>query len=104
MHYAYISSRRNNLLQIRIGLALTSILAIAFVWLQYASWDQLVAQDVYFVGNPAGSFIYVFTGLHVLHLVGGIGPIHLGDMLILADFGDFPYFDSNTLMCVTLIF
>lgn len=72
MHFSYISARRNNILNIRLGLGVTALLAIAFVIGQYLSWGQLVSQDVFFVGNPAGSFIYVFTGLHVVHLVGGI--------------------------------
>ncbi len=72
MHFAYISAKRNNLLNIRIGLSTTGILAIAFMVGQYLAWGDLVAKDVFFVGNPAGSFIYVFTGLHVLHLVGGL--------------------------------
>ena len=31
MHFAYISAKRNNIKNIRIGLALTAVLAIAFV-------------------------------------------------------------------------
>lgn len=72
MHWAYISAKRNNIQAIRWSLALTTILAIGFVVGQYISWTELVAQDVFFVGNPAGSFIYVFTGLHALHLIGGV--------------------------------
>jgi cytochrome c oxidase subunit 3 len=72
MHFAYLSAKKNNLFNIRLGLILTAALAIAFTIGQYLSWGELVAQDVYFVGNPAGSFIYIFTGLHVAHLAGGL--------------------------------
>lgn len=72
MQLAYFSAVKNNLVALRVALAVTGILAVAFVVGQYMSWSQLVAQDVYFVGNPAGSFIYIFTGLHALHLIGGI--------------------------------
>ncbi len=72
MHFSYLAARRDNLLNIRLGLVITGLLAIGFVVGQYFAWDKLVEQDVYFVGNPAGSFIYVFTGLHVLHLAGGL--------------------------------
>ena len=72
MHFAYIAAKRNNLFNIRLGLAITGVLAIAFTIGQYLSWGELVEQGVYFVGNPAGSFIYVFTGLHVAHLAGGL--------------------------------
>lgn len=72
MHFSYLSARRDNLKSIRYGLAVTALLAVGFVVGQYLSWTQLVEQDVFFVGNPAGSFIYIFTGLHALHLIGGI--------------------------------
>lgn len=79
LHYSYISAKRDNLLQIRIGLVITTALAIAFLIGQYLSWGELVSQDVFFVGHPAGSFIYVFTGIHAAHLIGGL--IFLGVVL-----------------------
>ncbi len=79
LHYSYIAAKRDNLLQIRIGLAITSVLAVSFLIGQYLSWGQLVSQDVFFVGHPAGSFIYVFTGVHAAHLIGGL--IFLGIVL-----------------------
>ncbi len=72
MHWSYIAAKRNNLLHIRLGLIATAILAAAFMIGQYMAWDELVAQDVFFVGNPAGSFVYIFTGLHVAHVIGGV--------------------------------
>lgn len=72
MHFAYLASKKNNLFNIRLGLGITGLLAIAFTVGQYWSWGELVEQGVFFVGNPAGSFIYVFTGLHVAHLFGGL--------------------------------
>lgn len=72
MHFAYISAKRNNIKNIRIGLAVTAVLAIAFVVGQFQAWSQLVDGGYHFVGNPASSFIYVFTGLHIVHLLGAI--------------------------------
>jgi cytochrome c oxidase subunit 3 len=72
MHFAYLSSKNNNIINIRIGLTITAILALAFAVGQYLSWGELVDANVFFVGNPAGSFIYVFTGLHIAHLLGGL--------------------------------
>ena len=79
MQFAYWSASRNNLLYIRLGVVLTGLLAIAFIYGQILGWGQLVDQQAHFVGNPAGSFIYVFTGLHIVHLVGGI--VFLGIVL-----------------------
>ena len=72
IHFSYLAAKKDNLFNLRLGLVIAGLLAVGFVVGQYLSWGQLVAQDVYFVGNPAGSFIYVFTGLHVLHLIGGL--------------------------------
>jgi cytochrome c oxidase subunit 3 len=72
MHFAYLSARKNNIGNIRIGLGVTALLAIAFVIGQFMAWGQLVDSGFHFVGNPASSFIYVFTGLHIVHLFGAI--------------------------------
>jgi cytochrome c oxidase subunit 3 len=72
MHFAYLSARKNHITNIRVGVVITAFLAVGFIIGQVQAWSELVDQGAYFVGNPAGSFIYVFTGLHVAHLVGGV--------------------------------
>ena len=72
MHMAYIFSKRNNLPAVKMSLTATALLAFAFSAGQFLGWKELVKSDIYFVGNAAGSFIYVFTGLHLAHLLGGI--------------------------------
>ena len=56
----------------RRWLAATLALGLAFLGSQLLAWRQLVAQGVYLATNPHSSFFYVLTGLHGLHLVGGI--------------------------------
>lgn len=72
MHMAYRAAKTNHLLGIRLWLVVTGGLAVLFTIGQYLAWGQLIDQNVFFVGNPAGSFIYVFTGLHAAHLFGGM--------------------------------
>jgi len=72
MQWAYISAKRDNILHIRIATAVAGFLAICFLIGQLMAWNELVAQGDHFVGNPAGSFIYVLTGIHGLHLLGGL--------------------------------
>ncbi len=72
MHLSYLFAKRDNIIGLRVSLAITAILAVSFMIGQYLSWDQLVSQEIFFVGNVAGSFVYIFTGLHVLHLTGGL--------------------------------
>jgi len=53
----------------------TLILGLFFTYSQVQGWDQLVSEGVYLTGegsNPSGSFIYVITLSHLLHLVGGL--------------------------------
>jgi len=72
MQAAYYFTKKDRINEVRISLSVTSLLALGFVVGQYMSWGQLVDQDIFFVGNVAGSFIYVFTGLHIAHLLGGL--------------------------------
>jgi len=51
---------------------LTLALGGLFVAGQYVAWYQLRAQGVYLASAPSSSFFYVFTVLHVLHVVGGL--------------------------------
>lgn len=72
MHLAYLSIKKDLFVRAKIFVGITAVLGILFCYGQFVSWGQLVNNDVYFVGNPAGSFVYVFSGLHGLHLVSGI--------------------------------
>lgn len=72
MHWSYVAAKKDDLNALKLGLLITTLLGISFLIGQWYSWEALVAQDVYFVGNPAGSFMYVFTGLHAFHLISGV--------------------------------
>jgi cytochrome c oxidase subunit 3 len=72
MQWAYASAKRDNLKNVKTGIFLTILLAIGFLAGQVAGWGKLVDEGVFFVGNPSGSFMYVFTGLHGIHLISGI--------------------------------
>ena len=39
---------------------------------QWFAWGQLQAAGYYATSNPANAFFYVLTGLHGLHLLGGL--------------------------------
>ncbi|WP_200975960.1 cytochrome c oxidase subunit 3 [Echinicola sp. 20G] len=72
LHWAYISAKNDQLTNLKVALSITTVLGIAFLIGQWYSWVALVERDVYFVGNPAGSFMYVLTGLHAAHLISGV--------------------------------
>jgi len=72
MQWAYFSAKRDNLDMVKTAMLVTGLLGVAFLVMQYIGWVHLVDISVYFVGNPSGSFVYVLTGLHGLHLVSGV--------------------------------
>lgn len=72
LQLAYVSAKKNNIAYLKMFLTSTVFLGIVFLVGQFESWKKLVAEDVYLVGNPSGSFLYILTGLHALHLVSGI--------------------------------
>ena len=60
------SSRR------RLLLCATAVLGVLFLAGQVFAWNQLAQAGIYVPTTPHSSFFYIFTGLHGLHLVGGI--------------------------------
>jgi len=57
---------------LRGWLAVTLLLGLTFLCGQIAAWRLLSAQGIYLGTNPHGSFVYLLTGLHGLHVAGGI--------------------------------
>jgi cytochrome c oxidase subunit III len=53
----------------------TLALGALFIVGQYIAWTQLAAQGLYLATNANSSFFYVFTGMHILHLLGGIAAL-----------------------------
>jgi cytochrome c oxidase subunit 3 len=72
MHWAYLAAKRDNLETAKLAISITTVLGIGFLVGQFLAWGDLVTANVYFVGNPSGSFVYVLSGLHGLHIVGGV--------------------------------
>jgi|TARA_B100000530_G_C15809475_1_gene428964 cytochrome c oxidase subunit 3 len=50
-------------------------LGLLFSFFQFKGWQELIAQGVYLTGegsNASGSFLYVLTLAHLVHLIGGL--------------------------------
>jgi len=52
--------------------AVATTLGVLFLTGQLVAWRQFVLAGFYVSTNQASSFFYIFTGLHGLHLLGGI--------------------------------
>jgi len=56
-------------------LVITLSLGLLFVAGQYVAWLQLKADGLFLATNPNSSFFYVFTGVHALHVLGGLAGL-----------------------------
>jgi cytochrome c oxidase subunit 3 len=67
--------RRNDTLSMKRWLALGGVLGLAFLAGQLAAWRQLVNAGVYLPSTQQSGFFYILTGLHAVHLLGGVGAL-----------------------------
>jgi cytochrome c oxidase subunit 3 len=74
--------RRNDIQSMKLWLTVGGVLGFGFLAGQLAAWRQLVNAGVYLPSTQQSSFFYILTGLHGLHLLGGI--VALGIVLVMA--------------------
>jgi cytochrome c oxidase subunit 3 len=55
-----------------VWLIATGLLGGLFVVGQLLAWRGLQGQGIYLASNPHSSFFYILTGLHGIHLLGGL--------------------------------
>ena len=72
MQWASGAARRGLMDGVKNGLLAGGIFAVAFLVGQVLAWRQLGMSGYFEISNPAIAFFYMITGLHALHLVGGI--------------------------------
>ncbi len=53
-------------------LALTVVLGLSFLAGQWMAWRELAASGFYVASSPSSSFVYLLTGMHGVHLFGGV--------------------------------
>ena len=69
---AYYSAKKDNFKSLKTYLLLSFMGGLSFLFIQYLGWVNLVDGGVYFVGHPDGSFIYILSGVHAIHLISGL--------------------------------
>lgn len=75
LHLAYRSFKKGIEKPYKIFLLSTFVLGIAFVILQYQGWKALTAMGATFTANPSSSFVYVISGVHAAHVLGGVAAL-----------------------------
>lgn len=63
------SGSQKNLLTAFVG---GGVFAILFIAGQLMTWENLQAEGFYLTSNPANAYYYLLTGLHAVHLIGGL--------------------------------
>jgi len=53
-------------------LTVTVFLGLSFLTMQWLAWRELAASGFYVGTNPSSSFVYLLTGMHGVHLLGGV--------------------------------
>ena len=68
------AAKNANISKQRLFLWLTIGLGVAFLAIQIYAWYVLTFRDGIYFSNPnaARSFIYVFSGVHLLHVIAGL--------------------------------
>ncbi|TIP99820.1 MAG: cytochrome-c oxidase [Mesorhizobium sp.] len=69
---ASVAARRGEIDAVRLGLVTAGLTALAFLGGQLVAWRELTADGYLLTANPANSFFYLITGMHGLHILGGL--------------------------------
>ena len=72
MQWAKINATRDNIVGVRDGLVFGGVLTVAFLIGQLYAWEQMVGLGYYANLNTANAFFYMLTGLHGVHMLGGL--------------------------------
>ena len=72
LQWAFVAAKREQADSVRNGLLVGGFCAFAFMGGQLLAWQQLIDAGYYAHSNPANAFFYLITGLHALHLLGGV--------------------------------
>jgi cytochrome c oxidase subunit III len=66
-----------------LWLALTAVLGLGFLRGQWIAWRELALSGFYVATSPSSSFVYLLTGTHGVHLLGGIFALLVAAVSIL---------------------
>lgn len=72
IEFARVAVKKGRIGGMKQWLAISGLLGIGFLVGQVQVWRQLVQAGIYLPTTLQGSFLYVLTGVHALHLAGGM--------------------------------
>jgi cytochrome c oxidase subunit 3 len=92
--------KRNDRQSMKRWLGVGGVLGVLFLAGQLAAWKQLVNTGVYLPSTLQSSFFYILSGLHGIHLLGGV--IGLSVVLVKALKNRLTIFDHEPLKLIAL--
>lgn len=72
MHFARRAASEGQIRSVQRNLTLAGFFSIAFLVGQYTAWGILRDSGLYAIASPAAAFFMLLTGLHAVHLIGGL--------------------------------
>ncbi len=72
LNNAHLAFRHERFGSYRTNIGTTFALGVLFILLQGWGWRQMIRAGVGLQGNPAGSFVYLLSGIHLLHILIGL--------------------------------
>ena len=75
IQWSYAAFKKGNEKMYKGMMLATFVLGLAFVVLQYQGWVALNAMGATFTTNPSTSFVYVISGMHAAHVLGGVAAL-----------------------------
>jgi cytochrome c oxidase subunit 3 len=72
LHFAQRAAHERETERLQSFLLVGGGCALLFLFGQLWAWRELAAEGLYASSNPANAFFYLLTGIHALHLIGGL--------------------------------
>jgi len=72
LNQAVKAFHEDNMRQLNFMISLVLLMGAIFCGCQFLGWLDLKESGVFFTGRSSGTFLYVISGLHLLHLGGGM--------------------------------
>lgn len=72
LYVAQIMARRDQWNHVKTGLLVAGGFTVGFIVGQALAWQQLVDKGIFELTNPAVALFILITGLHGLHMLGGL--------------------------------
>lgn len=63
---------KDNTLHYQIALGLTILLTFLFMMMQFIGWNELISSSKFINSDNATSYLYLISGLHFAHIIGGL--------------------------------